>query len=120
MAFRHSLPACDATGLCGIIPSLLTKCDDMQAWDWGGVALYSMLSVLNALWFGRICSMVAKGLKRKQKADSPSTPVGDTDFVRPLDTVKQPVKVSPRPAKGTTAGASLRQRTEGSKSQAHQ
>lgn len=71
----------------------------MQAWDWGGVALYSMLSVLNALWFGWICNMVAKGLKRKQKADTASTPVGDTVCVQPLDAVKQPVKMSSRPAK---------------------
>ena len=91
----------------------------MQAWDWGGVALYSMLSVLNALWFGRICNMVAKGLKRKQKADSASTPVGDTVCVQPLDAVKQPVKMSPRPAKSTTASASLHQRTEGSQIRAH-
>ena len=91
----------------------------MQAWDWGGVALYSMLSVLNALWFGRICNMVAKGLKRKQKADSPSTPVEATSCVQSLDAVKQPVKMSPWPAKSTAASASLHRRTESSQIRAH-
>ena len=31
-----------------------------------------MLSILNALWFGRICSMIVKGLQ-KRKAPEPST-----------------------------------------------
>ena len=50
----------------------LTSHHALQVWDWGGVALYSMLSILNALWFARICSMIMKGLQ-KRKAREPST-----------------------------------------------
>ena len=43
-------------------------------WDWGGIALYSVLSVLNAMWFGRVCSMLIRGLrKRKAPQARPST-----------------------------------------------
>ena len=46
----------------------------MQVWDWGGIALYSMLSVLNAMWFGRICSMLIHGLKKRKAPQArPST-----------------------------------------------
>lgn len=45
----------------------------MQVWDWGGIALYTMLSVLNAVWFGRICSMIGRGLQ-KRRASVPGTP----------------------------------------------
>ncbi len=38
----------------------------LQVWEWGGVALYSMLSALNALWFVRICSMILKGLQKRE------------------------------------------------------
>ena len=94
----------------------------MQAWDWGGVALYSILSVLNAVWFGRICTMVAKCLKRRQKADGPSmhTPVGDTGCAQSLDAIEQPGKVSPSPAESMAASAHLHQRAESFQIRDHQ
>ena len=45
----------------------------MQVWDWGGIGLYTTLSVLNAVWFGRICSMISRGLQ-KRRASIPGTP----------------------------------------------
>ncbi len=50
----------------------------MQVWDWGGVALCSMLSVLIAMWYVRICSMLTHGLKERkapQATGRPSTPL---------------------------------------------
>lgn len=44
-----------------------------QAWDWGGVVLYGMLSVLNLVWFSRIIGMIKRRFARS-KASAAAAP----------------------------------------------
>ena len=87
----------------------------MQVWDWGGIALYSMLSILNAMWFAQICSMIVRGMQ-KRKSATRGLPYDDRATQKHSNSDQEPQKLVTRDSiKGTPDVLRMRQRKHANK-----